>query len=200
MEARSRQPGPTPRRKGALTMGAGLTLWTLLTFSVPAAPVLGQRLYVGAGIGSSFYSSDFGEALDQIGKIHENATAWKLFGGFSPHRFIGVEGGYRHFGKVKTNIGSLGFESGTKGWDVEALGRLRIAILDLFAKGGLMFWSTDSTLGGTTVEDASGTDFFWGLGAGAHLGSLGARLEWESVESSTPDNLSMVSLSGTLGF
>ena len=46
----------------------------------------------------------------------------------------------------------------------------------------------------------SGTDFFWGLGAGVHLGPIGARLEWESVEGGGPDNLSMVSLGATLGF
>lgn len=172
----------------------------VVTFALSATPLVGQSLYVGGGIGGSFYSSEIGEAIDQIKKINENATAWKLFGGFSPAKFIGVEGGYRHFGTVKSNIGSVGFESGTKGWDVEALGRLQIAIVDLFAKAGLMFWSTDSKLGSTPVSDSSGTDFFWGLGGGLHLGPVGLRLEWESVEAGDPDNLSMVSLSATLGF
>jgi hypothetical protein len=172
----------------------------MLALSLSATPVVGQSFYVGGGIGSSFFSSEIGEAVDRLTKISENATAWKLFGGFSPARFIGIEGGYRHFGTVSANIGSVGFESSTKGWDVEALGRLQIAIIDLFGKAGLMFWNTDSTLGSTTVGDSSGTDFFWGLGGGLRLGPVGVRVEWESVEASTPDNLSMVSVSGTLGF
>jgi hypothetical protein len=82
---------------------------------------------------------------------------------------------------------------------VEALGRFQIAIVDIFGKAGVMFWSHDLTLLGRT-SDESGTDFFWGLGAGVRLGPIGARLEWESVEGGGPDNLSMVSLSATLGF
>lgn len=181
-------------------MKTRMTCTIVLAVSLSAYPLVAQDLYVGGGIGSSFYSSEIGEAIDQITKISENATAWKLFGGFSPANFIGVEGGYRHFGTVTANAGSVRFESSTKGWDVEALGLLRIAIIDLFGKAGLMFWSTDSKLGNTTLTDTSGTDFFWGLGAGLHLGPVGARLEWESVEAGDPDNLSMVSLSATLGF
>jgi len=158
-----------------------------------------EGLYLGAGFGNTFYSSDYKDALDQIKKIDENATAWKIFGGFRGARFIGIEGGYRSFGKVESSLSNELFESKTTGWDIEALGRLEIAIIDIFAKAGAMFWKTEVTVLGKS-SDESATDFFWGLGAGVHLGPIGARLEWESVEASTPDNLSMVSLSATLGF
>ena len=155
--------------------------------------------YIGAGIGSTFFSSDYRDAVDEIKNIDDNATAWKIFGGFRGPRFIGVEGGYRSFGKISSDISGDLFESKTTGWDIEALGRLEIAIVDIFGKAGLMYWSTDVTILGQSYDDSS-TDFFWGLGAGVHLGPFGARLEWESVEADTPDNLSMVSLSATLGF
>ena len=161
-----------------------------------ASPVLAQGLYVGGGIGNTFFSSEFDDALDQIQKIDENATAWKLFGGFSPNKFLGIEGGYRQFGTVK--VGSL-YESKTTAWDVEGLGLIRIAIIDFFGKAGAMFWSRDTQIGSST-SDSSATDFFWGLGAGVHLGPVGVRAEWESVVIGSPDNLSMVSLSATLGF
>ncbi|MGW8265425.1 MAG: outer membrane beta-barrel protein [Longimicrobiales bacterium] len=161
-----------------------------------ASPVLAQGLYVGGGIGNTFFSSEFEDALDQIQKIDKNATAWKLFGGFSPNKFLGIEGGYRQFGTVKA--GSL-YESKTTAWDVEGLGLIRIAIIDIFGKAGAMFWSRDTQIGSST-SDTSATDFFWGLGAGIHLGPLGVRGEWESVVIGSPDNLSMVSLSVTLGF
>ena len=176
-----------------------LFTFALFLFASPALAQETQRMYIGGGIGNSFFSSEVEDALDQIKGIDDNATAWKLFGGFTPSRFLGIEGGYRHFGTAEANVGSIDYESSTKGWDVEALGLIRIAIFDAFGKAGVMFWSQDTKLGGVSHE-SSGTDFFWGLGAGLHLGPLGVRLEWESVEIGGPDNLSMVSLSATLGF
>ena len=161
---------------------------------IAASPAFAKGLYAGAGIGSSFYSSEIADAEGEFMKIDENSTAWKIFGGFRGPSIIGVEGGYRHFGTVK--VGDLDVESKTAGWDIEALGRIEIAIVDIFGKAGVMFWNTDTNFDG----DNSGTDFLWGLGAGAHFGPFGARLEWETLEGGGPDNLSMVSLSGTFGF
>jgi hypothetical protein len=169
-------------------------LTALAVFSF-AHPVLAQDFYVGGGIGNTFFSSEFEDALDQIREIDENSTGWKVFGGFTPNRFIGIEGGYRNFGTV--TVGGLDLEAETTAWDIEALGLVRIAIIDLFGKAGGMFWSRDGKIG--TLAD-SGSDFFWGLGAGVHLGPLGVRAEWESVMIDDPDGLSMVSLSATLGF
>jgi len=161
------------------------------------SPVVAQGFYVGGGIGNTFFSSEFEDALDQIKKIDENATAWKAFAGFSPSRFLGLEGGYRSFGSAKASL--LGYESKTTAWDVEGLGLIRIAIFDAFGKAGAMFWKRETSIGSTS-NDTSATDFFWGLGVGVHLGPIGVRAEWESVVIGSPDNLSMVSLSGTLGF
>ena len=158
-----------------------------------------QGLYFGAGIGNTFFSSEVEDALDQAKSISENSTAWKLFAGYPLSDFLNIEGGYRSFGNISSNISNQLFESKTTGWDVEALGRFQLAIIDIFGKAGAMFWSTDVTLLGIPVEE-SGTDFFWGLGAGVHLGPLGLRLEWESVAISGPENLSMVSLGATFGF
>ena len=172
---------------------------TMVLLGLVTSDGAAKGMYLGAGIGNSFFSSDIRDAGDQIQNIDENSTAWKIFGGFSGSRFIGLEGGYRSFGTVSSTISEQLFESETSGWDIEALGRVQIAIIDLFAKAGAMFWSHDVTVLGQTFDE-SGTDFFWGLGAGVHLGPIGARLEWETVEGGGPDNLSMVSISATLGF
>lgn len=168
----------------------------VLGFSWSSA--FGGSMYAGAGIGNTFFSSEVQDAVDEIKSIDENSTAWKIFGGFSGTKFIGIEGGYRNFGEITSTVSSEAFESKTSGWDIEALGRIEIAIVDIFAKAGVMFWSTDLKLLGDTFDD-SGTDFLWGLGAGVHLGPIGVRLEWESVEVEQSD-LSMVALSATLGF
>jgi hypothetical protein len=172
---------------------------TVLVLTFVASNALAGGLYVGGGIGNTFFSSKVEDALDQIKNIDENATAWKLFGGFSGGKFFGVEGGYRSFGTVSSTVSSEVFESKTSGWDIEGLGRIQISIVDIFAKAGLMFWSTDLKVLTLSFDD-SGTDFFWGLGAGLRLGPIGARVEWESVETEIPDNLSMVSLAATFGF
>ena len=158
-----------------------------------------QGVYLGAGIGNTFFSSEVQDALDQAREISDNSTAWKIFGGYHLTNFLNIEGGYRSFGNLSSEVSSDLFELKTTGWDIEAQGRLKIIIIDLFAEAGIMFWSSDLTFLGQSLGE-SGTDFFWGIGVGAHLGPIGARLEWESVEIGGPDNLSMVSLSATFGF
>ncbi len=176
-----------------------IVIATVIAVALFATSASAQGFYVGAGIGNTFFSSEFEDATDQITKIDENSTAWKIFGGFSPKQFIGLEGGYRDFGTVETTVDGVNLESKTSGWDFELLGRFQISIIDIFGKAGVMFWSNDSAAGNFNESD-SGTDFMWGLGAGARLGPIGVRLEWESVEVGGPDNLSMVSLGATFGF
>jgi len=181
-----------------------LTLMILVLGLCTLAVSPASAFYIGAGIGNTFFSSDYNDALDQIKKIDENSTSWKIFGGWSGHKFLGIEGGWRDFGDIETTADGEKWELGTSGFDIEATGRITIAIVDIFGKAGVMFWNSDFKIDGTDVPDdlfdGSGTDFLWGLGAGVHLGAIGVRVEWESLEVSGPDNLSMVSLSATLGF
>jgi len=158
-------------------------------------------LYVGASIGNAWQSAtvDADEVVDEVSKISENSTGWKIFGGFQSESFFGIEGGYRDLGKIKSNISDAELKVKTKGWDVEAIGHLELSVLDLFAKAGAFFWSTDSEWSNYS-DDESGTSFIWGLGAGISLGPIGVRLEWESMEVKSMDNLSMLSLGATFGF
>jgi OOP family OmpA-OmpF porin len=158
-----------------------------------------QGYYLGAGIGNTFYSSEVQDAVNQAQKISENSTAWKLFAGYHINEFLGVEGGYRSFGTISSDISDVTYESKTAGWDVEALGLYQISLIDVFGKVGAMFSSTDQSAGDENKDDNT-TNFLWGIGVGAHFGPFGARLEWESIVVDGPTNLSMVSLSGTYGF
>jgi len=158
-----------------------------------------QGFYLGAGIGNTFYSSEVQDAVNQAQEISENSTAWKIFAGYHLNKFIGVEGGYRSFGTISSDVSNVTYESKTAGWDIEALGLYQISIIDLFGKVGAMFSSTDESAGSESTDDTT-TNFLWGIGVGAHFGPIGARLEWESIVVDGPTNLSMVSLSGTFGF
>ena len=164
-----------------------------------ASSTFAQGFYIGAGIGNTFYSSEVQDAINQAQEISENSTAWKVFAGYHLYKFLGVEGGYRSFGNISTDINNVTYESKTAGWDLEALGVFSIAIIDLFAKAGVMFSSTDESAGDESTDNTD-TNFLWGLGVGAHFGPIGARLEWESIVVDSPTNISMVSLSGTFGF
>lgn len=106
--------------------------------------------------------------------------------------FLGGEGGYRDFVTFKAN--RQNFRSDSTAWDFAAFGRLRVPILDAFAKAGAMWWKRNTSVGSFN-EETKGTDFFWGVGVGVHLGPFGARVEWEWVKLPEPDKLSMVSVS-----
>jgi len=165
----------------------------------PAAAL--ADLYVGAAIGNTWQSEtlDANEVLDNVTEISENSTGWKIFGGFKGQGIFGIEGGYRDLGEIETEPDGIKFTTNSKGWDVEAMAHLEVAIVDLFAKAGAFFWKSDSLLG-NIAEDETGTSFIWGLGAGVSLGPVGVRLEWESMEVEHLDNLSMLSLGASLGF
>lgn len=180
-------------------MRKGTIFVAVMIIAMAATSAYAEGAYIGAGIGNTFFSSNYQDALDQIKTIDENSTVWKVFGGFSGSSFFGVEGGYRDFGNIESTISNEAFKAQTTGWDVEAVGRFKIAIVDIFGKAGAMFWSTDLTLLGHEYDE-NGTDFFWGLGAGVRLGPIGVRLEWESLEGGGSEDLSMVSLGATLGF
>jgi opacity protein-like surface antigen len=176
-----------------------LVIFTLICI-VSISSLSAQGLYLGAGIGNSFFGAQ-AEIEEQIKDISENSTGYKFFAGFNTPTIFGIEGGYRNFGTVDTNIGDLQFESQTTGWDVYGMAHFEVLkILDLFAKAGVLFWSSESKLVGTIIGDESGTAFSWGLGAGVSLGPIGVRLEYENFQVENLEALSAVMLSATFGF
>jgi len=184
-------------------MKRNLTILAVMAIiALSTTPVLAEGFYVGAGLGNTFYSSSFEveDVTDGVQEIDENSTAWKIFGGFTGNRFLSIEGGYRDFGNIETDFEGDKIKSKVKGWDFDLMGRVQISIIDIFAKAGVMFWDSDVTIGNAPTSSDSGTDFLWGLGAGARLGPIGVRLEWESLEQGNVDNLSVVSLGATFGF
>ena len=175
-----------------------LILFTLLFLGFSS--LFAQGLYIGAGIGNTYMNSEIEQVGNQVKEISKNSTGYKFFGGFRGESIIGLEGGFRNLGTVDTQVDDIKFESKTSGWDVAALGRFEIAIVDIFAKAGAFFWKTNTAVTDQDIPDETGTAFMWGLGAGVHLGAFGVRLEWENFQVDKPDNLSMLSLSATFGF
>ena len=76
-----------------------------LSFCVVSA----QDFYVGAGIGNTFYGTEW-NLQDEVKKLDKNATGYKFFAGFSTPLIFSVEGGYRHFGTVEAKEFNVTFE------------------------------------------------------------------------------------------
>jgi len=158
-----------------------------------------QNFYLGAGIGNTFYGTEWNLG-NEVKKIDENSTGYKFFAGFATPTIFAVEGGYRRFGTIEATDFDLTFESETTGWDVYGMAHFEVLyILDLFAKAGMLFWKTESTVIETSLGE-TGSGFAWGLGAGVGLGPIGVRLEWENFTIEDPVTISMLTLSATYGF
>ena len=166
----------------------------ILSFSTLSA----QGLYIGAGIGNTFYGVD--NLTQQVKSIDKNATGYKIFAGLSTPTIFGLEGGYRNFGTIDATELNVSIESKTTGWDVYGMAHFEVLlILDLFAKAGMIFWKTENKVLEQTLGD-SGSGFAWGLGAGVGLGPIGVRLEWENFNINDQVTVSMATLGATWGF
>jgi hypothetical protein len=153
-----------------------------------------QGFYIGAGVGSASFKDDF-----DIDDLDEDDVGYKLFAGFRATPNIAVEGGYRDFGKAETGDGAARIEVKSTGWDAYGMLLAPIGIVDLFAKGGVIFWDTEADAGGINLDE-DGNSFAWGLGGAVNFGACGRRLEYESFEVDRPNELWMLTLSGVVSF
>lgn len=167
-----------------------------------AAPVGAQMTPGGAGVPKVYLGGGVGVAdfedsveLEDLGDvdIDDDGTAYKLFGGYRATEFFGIEGGYRNFGEA--DAGPFSVE--TDGFDASAVGFLPLGPVDLFAKGGVIFWDTD---GRGLVPDDDGEDLTYGLGGQLNVGSLFFRVESEWFDIEFPEDTQMITGSVGLTF
>ncbi len=152
----------------------------VLIAGLATSAVMAQGFYVGAGIGQAYQKADSGSAnLNLDG----DATGWKAFGGYEFLKFFGLEASYNDFGSVDDQNGNVKFQTDATSWNVMALGHLRPAFLDLFAKVGYAY--VDSTAKASSQGSASDSnwDFMWGAGVGFVIGSkFELRAEYEEYD------------------
>jgi hypothetical protein len=75
-----------------------------------------------------------------------------------------------------------------------AVGFLDFPLIDLFAKAGATSWDVKGTGADFSFDDED-LEFAWGVGAQAHFGSLGARLEYENFSVIEDEEIGTISLS-----
>ena len=100
------------------------SLFGLIIFLLCLSTETHAQFYIGGGLGNSFINKTLSDVNGNDLKIDDNDFGYKVFGGFG-RKFIGIEGGYRNLGKVKTST-PINLQSKITGWDVAARGKIDI--------------------------------------------------------------------------
>ena len=174
--------GPTPSRYRIRLCLAFLALLAggLVAASLPARADSG--FYVGGSIGRSLVDAELAGLGTGAMNFDADDSAWKVFGGFNIDAFVfdlAIEGGYVDFGRPSERIAGNEVKFDLSGWDVFGLAGVELGPIGVFAKAGLIDWSTDATVNGTRLSGASGTDPAYGIGVRFSLFSAEVRGEYE---------------------
>ena len=156
-------------------------------------------VYLGAGVSRDNLKDIQATASDL------NSTNWKAWVGVRPVSVFAVEADYLDLGSEDFSSSAAGGAAGTthlgyKAFAGYAVGFMPIPVpfVDVFGKAGLARWTSSgtSTPGGPGIFSFSdkGTQFAWGIGAQAHVGNFGARLEYENFNIRNTSGANIVSL------
>jgi hypothetical protein len=167
-----------------------------LALGATAARADNGFFYAGAGIARNKISEITATNSDL------NDTSWKVFAGVRPINAFAVEADYIDLGSQTTQFVDVNTHVQYKAFAAYAVGFLPVPLpaLDVFAKAGLARWqqSGNSTASpGNQLFSLSdnGTQFAWGVGAQAHIGAIGGRLEYEAFNIHNTNGASIISLS-----
>ena len=129
--------------------------------------------YVGASVGTSDQTA--------VGGPSGSDTSWKLLGGYTFMKHMGVEGSYRNFGGVQGTVGTALWDTDGSSLDVFGVGMMEVGKFDLFAKIGFSRIEMDVTIDGTPSPSMSGSDneIAYGAGASYAVGKAHLRVEYE---------------------
>ncbi len=150
--------------------------------------------YVGGGLGFSKADSTACDKLDrsisptvssQL-QCDDEDTAWKLFVGWQPVKWAGIEAGFLDLGKLTARGGATDMAAKVDGGFIAATFTLpMLEQVGFYGKGGVYLW--DGEFGGTlsgvgalpTIEDDDSSGFL-GFGFRFPLGErFGMRVEYE---------------------
>lgn len=168
-------------------------LATALFLASAAAMAADDGIYLGASLGQANIDINNINAP----RIDGDDTGFKFIVGLRPLDWFGVEASYVNFGEVEQ--GRLAAE----GDGISAFGVffLPVGPIDLFAKGGLISFTTNIDRDGIgTIYREDGTDLAYGVGAQFRLLSLGIRAEYEKFDIDDTRDANMLSIGVTYTF
>jgi hypothetical protein len=149
-----------------------------------------EGLYFGGSVGPSFVNTkitdvDWGEL-----QLEGNDLSYKVYDGYMLPAFLAIEGGYRNLGKISDDISVVN----SAGWDLNAKANLSLGPIQFFGKAGAFFNNVKVTFQDPLHPDINenNTKFMFGFGAGLNIERLGLRAEWESLDISKDNKVSML--------
>lgn len=148
--------------------------------------------YLGGSIGEVNISQDF-----DIEEFDENATAWKVIGGYVwdlPVIELGAELSYHDFGAPEGEVLQQDIEIDATGISAFGIIGVDIAFVGLFAKVGVTQWDADLAINNISAGSDDGTDPAYGIGLRFTFSSLEIRGEYELFDISDADDVDMLSL------
>jgi hypothetical protein len=168
---------------------AALGMASLVALAAPAAAA-DNGFYLGAGItDTKFDVKNFGS-----GSLDDNS--FKVIAGVRPLDWLAVEANYIDLGSDSSN----GAKVSGKAFSASGLLIAEIAIVDLYARAGMVNWKFDGSFNGIK-NSQDGWEPTYGAGVGLHFGSLGVRAEYETFDASDIDTrINTVSVSFTYTF
>ena len=149
--------------------------------------------YLGTGAGVAEFENQVVRTETGAVRLGGRDKTYKIFGGYQATENFAVEGTYLDFGKSEEGR----FSMETDGLDVSAVGMLLIGPVDVFAKGGVIFWDTKGRGG---LPDDHGENLSWGLGGAVRLGNVWLRVEGEWFDVELPSNVQTVTASVAWSF
>lgn len=174
-----------------------LLLAAVLALAAGAAQADDQLFYLGAGVSSN--------KISEITAINAdfNSTSWKAYAGVRPIDAFAVEADYLDLGSKTINTTQSSTNLNYKAFAGYAVGFAPIPLpyLDVFGKIGLAHWSSGGSVtpnypsGPPPSLSDNGLEFAWGVGAQAHIGRFGGRLEYEGFHIPNTNGAGVLSLS-----
>jgi hypothetical protein len=160
---------------------------------LPATAALGDDdigLYGGGSVGQSserFHPSDY--------SLRAQNTGYQVAAGWRPIDVLAAELTYTDLGRAHGGVNY----ADTDGIGVSALAFLPIPLVDVYGRAGLVNWRADVHSPFLSFH-RSGSDLTYGVGAGMHWGSLGARVEYQRYDMSVASTMSLASVGVTWTF
>jgi len=152
-------------------------------------------LYLGAGLGNSTVKDN-----TNGGNLDASDTGYKAFVGYRfnmiPIIDLAVEGGYTDFGKPSQTFGTQNVQFKLHGYDAAGLLIFPLGPFDFYGKVGILSWNAS----GSGTSSTSGSDPFYGVGAGFNIWKIGIRAEYERYKIKDVDQVQMYSLSALFMF
>jgi opacity protein-like surface antigen len=136
--------------------------------------------YVGAGTGRSYMTNeDRTLGID----ISDNASAWKIFAGYTFLKFLGVEASYVDFGTVEGRDAGVDIRSSARALDAFAVARIPLVVFQPYVKLGFAYTDSDARVSGIASGSDRSLDRAWGVGLGFNfLKKLHVRAEYEQFD------------------